>query len=150
MHKWCSSSGLLSYAPCRLHYRAFGRNTTCLVPFDTRWRPHHKLGWCGLARLSPTRYNLYYSISLYCRRPHPCTCSAPRPWSSPPNQRSSPRAASPRRPKTLAQSQESLCRGDCAVLMDPPQRTFHQRGESWAQSQEVFHRRSPRSPTIGR
>ena len=32
--------------------------TTGLVPFGTRWRPHHKRGWCDLARLqAPLMYN---------------------------------------------------------------------------------------------
>ena len=37
--------------PCRLHYQASGWNAASLVPFGTRWRPHHKRSWCGLARL---------------------------------------------------------------------------------------------------
>ena len=38
-------------APCPLHYQAFGQNAVGLVPFVTRWRPHHKHSWCDLARL---------------------------------------------------------------------------------------------------
>ena len=52
--KWVSdvpSGKPLPDAPRRLHYQAFGRNAAGLVPSGTRWRPHHKRGWCGLARL---------------------------------------------------------------------------------------------------
>ena len=54
-HLWQSLSRT---APRRLHYQAFGRNAAVLVPYGTRWRPHHKRGWCGLARLqAPPMYN---------------------------------------------------------------------------------------------
>ena len=52
--KWVSdmpSSKHLPDAPRRLHYQASGRNAAVLVPSGTWWRPHHKRGWCGLARL---------------------------------------------------------------------------------------------------
>ena len=54
MRKWVSdvpSGKPLPDAPRRLHFQAFGRNAAGLVPFGTRWRPHHKRGWCDLARL---------------------------------------------------------------------------------------------------
>ena len=45
-------------APCRLHYQASGQNTAGLVPSGTWWRPHHKHGWCDVARLqAPPMYN---------------------------------------------------------------------------------------------
>ena len=45
-------------APHRLHYQASSRNTAGLVPSGTRWWPHHKRGWCDLARLqAPPMYN---------------------------------------------------------------------------------------------
>ena len=45
-------------APRRLHYQAFGRTAAGLVPFGTRWQPHHKRGWCDLVRLqAPPMYN---------------------------------------------------------------------------------------------
>ena len=54
-HSWQSLSRT---APRHLHYHASGRNTVGLVPSGTRWQPHHKRSWCGLARLtSPTKYN---------------------------------------------------------------------------------------------
>jgi hypothetical protein len=43
----------LSDAPHRLRYRAFGQNGVGLVSSSTWWRPHHKRGWCDLARLLP-------------------------------------------------------------------------------------------------
>ena len=54
-HSWQSLSRT---APRRLHYQAFGRTTAGLVPFGTRWWPHHKRGWCDLTRLqAPPMYN---------------------------------------------------------------------------------------------
>ena len=54
-HSWQSLS---QTAPLRLHYQASGQNSVGLVPFGTRWRPHHKRGWCGLTRLqAPPMYN---------------------------------------------------------------------------------------------
>ena len=54
----CLSASLSWMLPCHLHYQASGRNTTGLVPSGTRWRPHHKRGWCDLARLqAPSMYN---------------------------------------------------------------------------------------------
>ena len=54
-HSWQSLSRT---APRRLHYQASGRNDAVLVPSGTRWRPHHKHGWCDLARLrAPSMYN---------------------------------------------------------------------------------------------
>ena len=54
-HSWQSLS---QTAPLRLHYQASGQNSVGLVPFGTRWRPHHKRGWCDLARLqAPPMYN---------------------------------------------------------------------------------------------
>ena len=47
----CLPASLSRTAPRRLHYQAFGRNATGLVSSGTRWRPHHKCGWCDLARL---------------------------------------------------------------------------------------------------
>ena len=45
-------------APRRLHYQASGQNAAGLVPSGTQWRPHHKRGWCDLARLqAPPMYN---------------------------------------------------------------------------------------------
>ena len=45
-------------APRRLHYQASDRSAAGLVPSGTRWRPHHKRGWCDLARLqAPPMYN---------------------------------------------------------------------------------------------
>jgi hypothetical protein len=43
---------LISDAPRRIHYRASSRNAASLVPSGTRWRPWHKRGCHGLARLS--------------------------------------------------------------------------------------------------
>jgi hypothetical protein len=43
---------LLSDAPRLLHYRDSRRNVAGLVLSGTRWRSHHKLSWCGVARLS--------------------------------------------------------------------------------------------------
>jgi hypothetical protein len=62
MRKWCSSSGLLSHAPHRLHYRASSRNIAGLIPFGTLWQPHHKCGWCSLARLSPHLIQLQWLV----------------------------------------------------------------------------------------
>ena len=54
----CLSASLSQTAPRRLHYQASGRNAVGLVPSGTRWRPHHKHGWCDLARLqAPLIYN---------------------------------------------------------------------------------------------
>ena len=54
-HSWQSLSRT---ALRRLHYQAFDQNATGLVPFGTRWRPHHKYDWCDLARLqAPPLYN---------------------------------------------------------------------------------------------
>jgi hypothetical protein len=47
----CLSTSLSQIAPCRLHYQASGRNAACHIPSGTWWQPHHKHGWCGLARL---------------------------------------------------------------------------------------------------
>ena len=47
----CLSASLSRTAPRCLHYQASGGTTAGLVPFGTRWRPHHKHSWCGLARL---------------------------------------------------------------------------------------------------
>ena len=54
----CLPASLSRTAPHHLHYQAFSRNTAGLVPFGTRWRPHHKRSWCDLARLqAPSMYN---------------------------------------------------------------------------------------------
>ena len=59
--KWVSnvpSGKPLRDAPRRLHYQASSRNAAGLVPSGIRWRPHHKRGWCDLARLhAPPMYN---------------------------------------------------------------------------------------------
>ena len=47
-HSWQNFS---QTTPRRPHYQASGRNTAGLVPFGTRWRPHHKHGWCDLTKL---------------------------------------------------------------------------------------------------
>ena len=58
----CLSASLSRTAPCRLHYQASSQTTAGLVPFGTRWRPHHKHGWCDLARLqAPPMYNNWCS-----------------------------------------------------------------------------------------
>ena len=52
--KWVSdvpSGKPLLDAPRHLHYQASSRNVAGLVSFGTRWRPHHKRGWCDLIRL---------------------------------------------------------------------------------------------------
>ena len=42
----------------KLLAKASGRTTAGLVPFGTRWQPHHKRGWCDLERLqAPPMYN---------------------------------------------------------------------------------------------
>jgi hypothetical protein len=46
----------LSDVPRCIHYRPSNLSVVGLIPSGTWWRPHHKLGWCGLARLYPTRY----------------------------------------------------------------------------------------------
>jgi hypothetical protein len=61
-HKWRSAFCLLSDAPRRLHYRVFGQNATSIIPSDTRWRPHHKRSWCGLAIFSPQSVNYYNDL----------------------------------------------------------------------------------------
>jgi hypothetical protein len=54
----CLLVSLSRTAPRFRHYQPFGQNITGLVPSGTRWWPHHKCGWCGLARLtSPVEYN---------------------------------------------------------------------------------------------
>ena len=54
----CLLTSLSWTAPRRIHYQASGRTVTGLVPFGIRWRPHHKYGWCDLARLqAPPMYN---------------------------------------------------------------------------------------------
>ena len=54
-HSWQSLSRT---APRCLHYQASGQNAMRLVPSGTRWRPHHKRGWCDLVRLqAPPMYN---------------------------------------------------------------------------------------------
>ena len=54
----CLPASLSRTAPRRLHYQAFGRTAAGLVPFGTRWQPHHKCGWCDLPRLqAPLMYN---------------------------------------------------------------------------------------------
>ena len=54
----CLPTSLSWTASRRLHYQAFGQTAAGLVPFGTRWRPHHKRGWCDLAILqAPTIYN---------------------------------------------------------------------------------------------
>jgi hypothetical protein len=47
----CLPASLSWTAPRRLHYQASGQTAVGLVPFGTRWRPHHKRGWCGITRL---------------------------------------------------------------------------------------------------
>ena len=47
----CLPASLSWTAPRCLHYQASSRTSTGLVPLGTRWRPHHKRGWCDLARL---------------------------------------------------------------------------------------------------
>ena len=54
-HSWQKP---LPDAPRCLHYQASGQNAVGLVLSSTRWQPHHKLGWCDLARLqAPLMYN---------------------------------------------------------------------------------------------
>ena len=54
-HSWQSLSRT---APCHFHYQASSRNVVGPVPSNTRWWPHHKCGWCDLARLqAPPMYN---------------------------------------------------------------------------------------------
>ena len=54
----CLSASLSRTAPRCVHYQASGQTIASLVPFGTRWWPHHKYGWCGLARLQgPPLYN---------------------------------------------------------------------------------------------
>ena len=54
----CLPASLSRTAPRRLYYQASGQTVAGLVPFGTRWRPHHKHGWCDLARLqAPPMYN---------------------------------------------------------------------------------------------
>ena len=54
----CHPASLSRTAPRRLHYQASGQIVVGLVPFGTRWWPHHKRGWCDLARLeAPPMYN---------------------------------------------------------------------------------------------
>ena len=54
----CLLASLSRTAPRRLHYQAFGQNVVGLVPSGTWSRPHHKCGWCDLARLqAPLMYN---------------------------------------------------------------------------------------------
>ena len=54
----CLPTSLSRTAPCHLHYQAFDQTIVGLVPFGTRWRPHHKHSWCDLARLqAPPMYN---------------------------------------------------------------------------------------------
>ena len=54
----CLLVSLSRTAPRRLHYQASSQTTAGLVPFGTRWRSHHKRGWCGLVRLTSTaEYN---------------------------------------------------------------------------------------------
>ena len=47
----CLPANLSRTAPRRLHYQASDRNVAGLIPYDTRWWPLHKRGWCDLARL---------------------------------------------------------------------------------------------------
>jgi hypothetical protein len=54
----CHPASLFRSAHGCLHYQASSRTTAGLVPFGTRWRPHHKRGWCDLTRLqAPPMYN---------------------------------------------------------------------------------------------
>ena len=54
----CLPVSLSRTTPRCLHYQASGRNAAGLVPSSTRWRPHHKRGWCDLTRLqAPPMYN---------------------------------------------------------------------------------------------
>ena len=54
----CLPANLSQMLPAVFTYQAFGRTAMGLVPSDTRWRPHHKCGWCDLARLQvPLMYN---------------------------------------------------------------------------------------------
>ena len=54
----CLLASLSRTVPRRLHYQASGRTAAGLVPFGTRWWPHHKRSWCDLARLqAPPIYN---------------------------------------------------------------------------------------------
>ena len=54
----CVPTSLSWTAPRCLHYQASGQTAAGLVPFGTRWRPHHKRGWCDLTRLqAPPIYN---------------------------------------------------------------------------------------------
>ena len=59
--KWVSdvpSGKPLPDASRHLHYQASGQNAAGLVPSSTRWRPHHKHGWCDLTRIqAPLIYN---------------------------------------------------------------------------------------------
>ena len=53
----CLPASLSRTAPRHLHYQASGQNAAGLVPSGTRWRPHHKRGWCDLIRLqAPPMY----------------------------------------------------------------------------------------------
>ena len=61
----CLPASLSWTAPYRLHYQASGRTAVGLVPFYTRWRRHHKRGWCGLARLqAPPSTNTVHACTL--------------------------------------------------------------------------------------
>ena len=54
----CLLAVLSRTASHRLHCQASRQTAAGLVPFGTRWRPHHKRGWCDLTRLqAPPMYN---------------------------------------------------------------------------------------------
>ena len=51
-------ASLSQTTPHHLHYQASVWTAMGLVPFGTRWRPHHKCSWCDLVRLqAPPMYN---------------------------------------------------------------------------------------------
>ena len=58
----CLPVSLSWTAPRRLHYQASGQTVVGLVPFGTRWWPHHKRDWYGLARLQ--------ALLMYNNGPH--------------------------------------------------------------------------------
>jgi hypothetical protein len=79
----CLLANLSWTAPHRLHYQASGRTATGLVPFSTRWQPHHKLGWCGLTRLqAPPMYKHGARKHLWMRGMQTSLATRPKPRAS--------------------------------------------------------------------
>ena len=70
----CLSASLSRMLPAVFTIKLPARNAAGLVPFGIRWRPHHKHGWCDVARLqAPLIYNngaRTHRVACFLSSPH--------------------------------------------------------------------------------